>query len=124
DVNRMRHPLSGQPVRADELDTLLDEIWTSITTDGWSTREPTRQALGSSLANQRAEHRFLVFKNSDAWAQYQRDFGGGSNEWAAIMTHLRSMATDIAAMQVLGPNPNGTIEWLRQLVAKEAALHV
>jgi hypothetical protein len=123
DMSKMRHPLTGQPIRVDELDQVLEDIWTSITTDGWATREPTRQRMGASLANQRAEHRFLVFKNSDAWSQYQRDFGGGANEWAAVMMHLRGMASDIAAMQILGPNPSGTIEWMKQFVQKEAALH-
>lgn len=122
-TDRMMHPLTGTPVAAGELDGILDEIWTGIVTDGWDTREPVRQAFGKgALANQRAEHRFLVFKDGDSWLKYQADYGGGSDPFAAMMGHINMMARDIAAMEVLGPNPQATIEWLKQTVTKHAQL--
>jgi hypothetical protein len=122
DVAKMRHPLTGQAVAERELDGILDEIWTSIATDGWMERQPTRQRFGrGALANQRAEHRFLVFRDADTWLEYQRDFGGG-DPFASMMGHVNMMARDIAAMEILGPNPSGTIEWLKQAVRREASL--
>jgi hypothetical protein len=104
DVSRMRHPLTGKPVSADELDGILDEVWETVATEGWSKRNPSKQAFGrGALANQRAEHRFLVFKDPDAWLKYQEDFGGGGDVFAAMMEHVNAMAKDIAAMEVLGP---------------------
>ncbi|OYX02033.1 MAG: hypothetical protein B7Z15_19205, partial [Rhizobiales bacterium 32-66-8] len=41
--------------------------------------------------------------------------------FATMMSHIRGMASDIAAMEVLGPNPNATLEWLKQTIRKEAA---
>lgn len=121
DVSRMKNPLTSQPIDAGELDDILDGIWTNIATEGWSKREPLRQAFGKgALANQRAEHRFLIFRDADSWLRYQRDYGGGGDAFAAMMGHINMMAKDIAAMEVLGPNPNGTIEWVKQAVQKQA----
>lgn len=118
DTGRMRHPLDGTPTDPDTLDELLDDIYDSIVQDGWNKREPRRQPLGrGALANQRAEHRVLVFRNADDWLAYQRDYGGG-DPFAAMMGHINMMSRDIAAMEILGPNPDATIEWLKQAVAK------
>ena len=121
DLSRMRHPLTGKAIDEKEIGAILDEIWHSVATDGWSRHEPLRQAFGrGSLANQRAEHRFLVFKDPESWLQYQRDFGGGGDIFSSMMGHVNMMAKDIAAMEVLGPNPSGTIEWLKQAIEKSA----
>lgn len=121
DPSRMRHPLTGKPVPADELDAILDEVFETITTGGWNKRDPKRQPFGlGALANQRAEHRFLVFKSARDWLDYQRDFGGG-DPYSAITGHVSMMARDIAAMEILGPNPAGTVEWMKQAVMKEGA---
>lgn len=123
DVGRMVHPLTGMPVLEEELDGILDGIWEGIVTGGWDTREPTRSVFGKgALANQRAEHRFLVFKNADAWMKYQADYGGGSDPFGAMMGHIDMMARDIAAMEILGPNPGTMIEFIKQVITKEAAL--
>jgi len=121
DVARMRHPLTGGPIGAKELDGILEEVFWQVTTEGWIERKPLRQAFGrGALANQRAEHRFLVFRDAESWLAYQRDFGGGGDPFAAMMAHDNAMAKDIAAMEILGPNPGGTIEWMKQAITKEA----
>ncbi len=122
DTTRMKHPLTGRPVETQELDAILDDVWESIVTEGWNDRAPMRQRFGrGALANQRAEHRFLVFRDPETWLDYQRRFGGGGDIFAAMMGHINMMSKDIAAMEVLGPNPDGTIEWLIQGIQKEAA---
>ncbi|MER8380715.1 hypothetical protein [Mesorhizobium sp. M1399] len=121
DVKRMRHPLTGKMVAEAELDGILDEVWHNVATEGWEKREPLRQAAGrGALANQRAEHRFLVFKDPESWLQYQKDFGGGGDIFSAMMGHINMMTRDIAAMEILGPNPSGSIEWMKQAIMKEA----
>lgn len=121
DLSRMRHPLTGKAIDETEIDGILDGIWRGIATEGWDDRDPLRQAFGrGALANQRAEHRFLVFKDPESWLRYQRDFGGGGDIFSAMMGHINMMAKDIAAMEVLGPNPSGTIEWLKQAIEKDA----
>lgn len=120
DVAKMRHPLSGQAVDEGELDGILDEVWLTVATEGWSKRQPSRGPAGKgALANQRAEHRFLVFRDPQAWLSYQEDFGGGGDVFGTMMEHINAMAKDIAAMEVLGPNPDATIAWVKQIVEKE-----
>lgn len=122
DIERMKHPLTGKTPSARELDRVLDGIYDSITTDGWIDRDPLRRPQGrGALANQRAEHRVLVFRDANAWLDYQRNFGSG-DAFGAMMGHINGMARDIAAMEVLGPNPGGMVEWLKQTVRREAAL--
>lgn len=122
DPGRMRHPLTGRAVTAAELDEVLDHVFDTVTTAGWARREPRRAPFGrGALATQHAEHRFLVFRDADAWLAYQRDFGEG-DPFAAMMRHVNIMARDIAALEVLGPNPNATIEWLKQVITREARL--
>lgn len=123
DLSRMQHPLTKMPVTAGELSDILDEIYLSTVTDGWASRKPAHRPAGrGALANQHAEHRFLVFKSADDWLAYQRDFGGGGDPFATMMGHINTMARDIAAMEILGPNPDMGLEWLKQVVTKEAHL--
>lgn len=123
DLERMKHPLTGQKMTEGELDEILDDIHATVTTEGWIDRKPQRTPLGrGALANSRAEHRFLVFNSPEDWLAYQRDFGGGGDPFAAMMAHVNSMAKDIAAMEVLGPNPSGTIEWMKQTLEREGEM--
>ncbi|MBX3580065.1 MAG: hypothetical protein KF723_22915, partial [Rhizobiaceae bacterium] len=122
DLARMRHPLTGGKIGSGELERILDGVYDNIVTDGWIDRQPSRQAFGrGALANQRAEHRFLIFRSADEWLAYQKDFGA-PDPFAAMMGHISMMANDIGAMEVLGPNPAGTVEWLKQAVTREAEL--
>lgn len=119
---RMKHPASGDPITVEEFDEVLDHVWESVVMEGWNTREPRRQAFGKgSLATQHADQRFLIFKDAKSWMEYQKAFGEG-DPFAAMMGHVNLMSRDIAAMEILGPNPDGMIEWLKQTITKEANL--
>lgn len=120
DTAKMIDGVSGRQLTAKELDAALDEVWHSIATEGWSKRKPMRRPFGTGpIAGQRAEHRFLHFRSPEAWLEYQEAFGEG-DIFAAMMGHVNAMARDIGAMEVLGPNPAGTIEWMKQAARKEA----
>lgn len=117
---KMQNPLTGRPILEEDLGHILGEVYDTIVSDGWSTREPAMQRYGKgALANRRAEHRFLVFKDADAWLSYARDFGQ-PNAFAAMMAHINLMARDIAALEILGPNPDAMIEYMKQVVLKGA----
>lgn len=121
DLARMRDPLTDGPLTPSRLDDVLKSAWRSIVTDGVIDREPSGQRTGLGMvANQRAEHRFLHFKSAADWLDYNRDFGAG-DPVVAIFQHIKGMANDIAAMEVLGPNPSATVEWLKQVVQSEYA---
>lgn len=121
DLDRMKDPLTDGALTPERLDATLRAAWEHITTGGWSDREPSAIPFGTgATANQRNEHRFLHFKSADDWLAYNRDFGQG-DPIQAIFQHIKGMTRDTAAMEILGPNPAATVEWLKQVVKSEAA---
>lgn len=121
DIDRMRDPLSGAALTAARLDEALDVIWRRIVTDGASDLKPSGQARGrGALANQRQDERFLQFKDAASWRDYAEAFGE-ADPYAAMMNHIAGLAKDTAALEILGPNPNATVEWMKQVLQSEAA---
>ncbi|MEO0606598.1 MAG: hypothetical protein AAFY82_00095 [Pseudomonadota bacterium] len=119
DASRMRGR-DGEPISDAELRESLEIVLDNILTDGWANRVPKRRPFGrGSLANQRLEERFLVFKDASTWEAYQRDFGGG-DPFVAMMGHISMMARDIAQLEVLGPNPRATLNWIEEIALSEA----
>lgn len=120
DRQRMKNPLTGEVMSDAELTQALDHVYDTIVSEGWNTRQPSSQPQGAgALFKQHADHRFLIFKDADSWLAYQKDFGEG-DPFASMMGHLSMMARDIAAMEVLGPNPDAMLNYLRGLVQKQA----
>lgn len=119
DWNEMRHALSGDPILPDERIEVLRHVYDTVTTEGWFNRLPSQRQGRGALYKQHADHRFLIFKDADSWLSYQRDFGQG-DPFAAMMGHLKLMSRDIAAMQILGPNPEATLQWLKDRAMQEA----
>ncbi len=73
---------------------------------------------GKSVANKHAEERVLDFKDGDSWIAYQERFGG-NDPMAALDNHIRSMTTDMALIETLGPNPDNMFATLAdQVVAR------
>lgn len=127
DPAKMRHPISGQPMTTAQVDESLRRVFDRIVTDG-AVDAPLSPSTGGSgaLHKQHAEHRFLVFNDADAWLKYQRLYGAGGADgiFATMMNHVNIMARDIAAMEVLGPNPNLTIEAMMRFVQQQTDLAV
>ncbi len=121
DRSRMLSHATGKPLSDAELELALHDVFEAMRTDGWSRREATGTRGGRALANQRAEHRFLHFKDGAAWRTYQERFGVG-DAWSAVLGYLDGMARDIALMQRFGPNPAAGVEYAKQLVAQDAGL--
>ncbi|OKO68419.1 hypothetical protein AC629_42140, partial [Bradyrhizobium sp. NAS80.1] len=100
DVERMRDPLTGEKLTPARLEQSLDAAFDTVTTDGWADRtaQRTPQGRAGMLAAQRADHRFLHFKDADGWLKYNEQFGKG-DPLKAIFEHVNGMARDIAAME-------------------------
>ncbi|MGI9491238.1 MAG: hypothetical protein ACR2QF_02305, partial [Geminicoccaceae bacterium] len=78
-----------------QTDLILREVYETITTKGFSNSEPALTAGKQKLGNKRAEHRFLPFKDSDAWLEYHDRFGVG-DPYSVMMAHVDGMSKDIA----------------------------
>ncbi len=98
----------------------LDEVYSGITTRGWDSRDPAMTPGGKALANMRADHRVLHFRDGSAWLDYNRAFGT-SDPFSAMIDGLHGLANDVAMMQVLGPNPRMGLEFAAQVARKRAA---
>lgn len=113
DPERMVDFDTGKPFAPDEIDDLLSRAYDAIVSDGWSRRDPNGIKAGASLANRRQEHRFLQFRDADAWVEYQELYGHG-DIFGTMTSHIDRMSRDIALLETLGPNPNSTLEFLLQ----------
>lgn len=122
DRSKMKSPVTDQVLDDDELEKALREAWKNITTDGWIDREPSFAVFGRGMLAKRRDdyHRFLHFKNADAWLAYHRDFKAG-DPFEAMMGHLSIMSRDIATLEIFGPNPDAMRNYLKQVVLRHAA---
>lgn len=112
---------TGVAMADDALRTMLGEVYETIRTDGL-TGDPSAALTGpGKLANQRAEHRVLHFRDADAWLRVNDRFGAERNPFNALIGHIDGMAQDIAMMERLGPNPDATMRYLMDAVAKKRA---
>ncbi|GGO95051.1 hypothetical protein [Stakelama pacifica] len=117
DREKMLDDVTGAPMKPEKLDAVLRDVWDSIASEGWADREPG-QVGSSMLGNRRAERRVLHFAGYDSWKGYAEKFGGRHNIFEAMNAHIDGMARDIALMRVLGPNPDASIRFLKDSLAK------
>lgn len=118
DLDRMTDYTTGKSMNEFSFKAAAREAFDSISTEGWSGREATGAAYGQKMARRRMDHRFFIFKSADDWAAYHSKFGSG-DEFSIMMGHLDGMARDIAALQILGPNPTATLRWMGDVVEKD-----
>lgn len=121
DREKMIDEMTGQPITQERLEVALRDVHEAIITDGGNRLTPSARASGTSVAARHLDHRFLVFRSADEWLEYNDAFGQ-TDPFSAMMGHLDSMSRDISMMEVLGPNPNATKNWLEDVVRKDAKL--
>lgn len=112
--------VAGQVPPFNDVQTFLRDVYDGIVTRGWDDRDPSLALGGRALANQRAEHRVLHFKNGSAWLDYNREFGT-SDPFSAMIGGLHGLANDVASLRVLGPNPRAGLGYAAQVAQKHAA---
>jgi len=115
----MIDPFTGVAPTAADLERGLNITYQRIVSDGASDLRPKKMTRGrGALANQGAEHRYLIFQNGRAWLDYDKAYGSG-DPVATWFDYLESEARDIAMMQKFGPNPQARVEWMIQVVENE-----
>lgn len=118
DISRMKDYRTGKPMTEFQFKEAARDAFDAISTEGWSRREATGTAYGQKLARRRMDHRFFEFKDFDSWNAYNEKYGSG-DIFSIMLGHVDSMARDISALQVLGPNPMATTRWMGDVVEKE-----
>ncbi|CAN5241077.1 hypothetical protein BH10PSE1_BH10PSE1_28270 [soil metagenome] len=121
DRDKMVDGDTGLPFGDNSIFRALDDVWESIATNGMNAPQRQSHTGLSALAKQRADSRFLVFKDADAWLKYQSVYGD-ADPFSTMMGHVDELARDTAQMQILGPNPSAQWDWLVKAAKREAAL--
>lgn len=110
---------NGLPFTRETIIPHLQRAYNTIRTEGREQRNISGQGAGRSLANRRMDSRFFLFRSADDWAEYSRRFGTGDDEFQIMVAHVNDMATEIAQMEILGPNPQNGFRYLA-----DAAMHL
>lgn len=118
-LQKMIDEQTGQPFSEARLELALRDVYENIVMDGLN-KPPVAAKKGKSLANRRTDHRFLVFNTADDWMAYQKAFGN-VDAFDVMMGHISNMSREIAMLEVLGPNPNATLEFMKQSVLQRSA---
>lgn len=104
------------------IELALKDVYVTIKSEGYNKRGSGGAFQGKSLANTRQDHRFLQWKNGDAFLEYNEKFGIGEPFDTAV-AHIKSMSKDIAMMERLGTNPNATHKFLMDRLEGKYALN-
>ena len=111
---------TGQPFTDAGLELALRDVYETIRTDGMVKLKPGGMGRGKSVSSRHTDHRFLVFNTADDWLSYQKRFGN-VDSFDTMMGHISTMSRDIAMMEIFGPNPQATVNFMKQTIAKRAA---
>lgn len=98
---------------------IIDKAYDNITTGGDASIEPGA-VKAHSLADRYGRRRAFEWATDDAWLEFNRTFGVGDSAIGELMTrHMDNISRDLAAVQVLGPDPDRAAKTLLQMYAKE-----
>lgn len=110
-------------LKESEVKEALEYMHETISTGGLNKLQAGKIPKGvtSVKANSKREHRLLVFKDADAWLEYQEKFGQ-PDPFTAMTDHTRQMANDIATMEIFGANPDANFNFIKDVARKEKQL--
>lgn len=120
DWNRTRWP-DGSPIPADKRQDVLKRVYETLTTDGANTVDVTAfRGRGAAVGNALDTHRFMHYKNAQAWLEAHEEFGDG-NVFDVLTRHIEDMSHKIATVETFGPNPEMTAANIAAIVRRTAA---
>lgn len=120
DWDSMRWP-DGRPIDPKDRERVLDNVYNSLSTNGASKIDPAAmRGQGSAVGNALEKHRFLQYKDANAWLEVHEKFSDG-NVFDTLVHHIDDMSHKIAAVQTFGPNPELARQNLHAIVRKKAS---
>ncbi len=112
---------NGDYYSQQEIRSLLEYTYDTLSSDGANKIEVGRQATGggtSKLTNRHGESRVLHFKDAESWLEYQSEFGG-MQFVDLVEAHINGLSKDIAMVENLGSNPKTALKILMDAAAKK-----
>lgn len=110
DVDKMINYKTGAKFTDAELELALTDVYNNIKNFGVDKKG--KAAHARKISNRRLDHRFLRFKDFNAWQKYMNKFGKNTNVFDTMIAHLKGMARDIATMKTLSANPERMVDWM------------
>lgn len=112
---------TGQPLSDMALFRLArDVIFPNIASEGAMLR--TAGTSGRpSWANRMGQHRVIHYKSYDDWKASREQYGRGT-AFDAMLGEVKGMSRQVAAMEILGPNPEAGVRWMRDTITSDEAL--
>lgn len=105
DWGRMRWP-NGDLIEPSERTALLGELYSTLRSDGAVRINPNSfSGRGSAIGNSLDNHRFMIFKDGDAWLKMHELYGDGT-VLDVFSSYIDTMARRTALVQKFGPNPS------------------
>lgn len=121
DTARFVDEETGQPLTEMALFRLArDVMFPNIVSEGAILR-PAGQPGRSSWANRLGQHRVIHYKSYDDWKASREQYGRGT-AFDAMMGEVRGMSRQIAAMEILGPNPEAGLRWMKDIITGDETL--
>ncbi|WP_238826383.1 hypothetical protein [Acinetobacter baumannii] len=120
DVSMFVHE-DGSYYSQQEIRSLLEYTYDTLSSDGANKIEVGRQATGggtSKVTNRHGESRVLHFKDADAWLRYQNKYGGLPLV-DLVEAHINGLSKDIALVENLGSNPKTAFKILKDAADKK-----
>ncbi|MCZ3069538.1 hypothetical protein [Acinetobacter baumannii] len=112
---------NGDYYSQQEIRSLLEYTYDTLSSDGANKIEVGRQATGggtSKVTNRHGESRVLHFKDAESWLEYQSEFGG-MQFVDLVEDHINGLSKDIAMVENLGSNPKTALKILMDAAAKK-----
>lgn len=112
---------NGDYYTQQEIRSLLEYSYDTLSSDGANKIEVGRQATGggtSKVTNRHGESRVLHFKDAESWLEYQSDFGG-MQFVDLVEAHINGLSKDIAMVENLGSNPKTALKILMDAAANK-----
>lgn len=110
--------LDANPLRVAEI---LSNAYDRIVSEGLVDLVPGRVEASRILADRHAQTRAFEWQTADAWLAFNERFGVGNRHLYDLLNgHIDAMARDIAMLEVLGPNPEWMVRYLRDTAMKRA----
>lgn len=112
---------NGDYYSQQEIRSLLEDTYDTLSMDGANKTEIGRQATGggtSKVTNRHGESRVLHFKDAESWLEYQSEFGG-MQFVDLVNAHIKGLSKDIALVENLGSNPETAFKILKDAADKK-----
>jgi len=120
DWSKMFWP-DGSPIPEAERMNVLREVFKTKSTGGLNKIDASSLGgRGANVGNMLDQHRFLVYRDADAWLANHNDFGEG-NIFDVMDAHVEDMAKRIATQLHFGRNPQLGAEQIKKLAISRAA---